>query len=75
MNYIGLNGIITECDTEALKHSVNVRLEYLNEGENKGSKTMGKPGFKIIFEFTKNNFFDNEILEKTYLYWLYRVLL
>ena len=26
------------------------------------------PGFKLIFQFTPNDFFDNTILEKTYLY-------
>jgi nucleosome assembly protein 1-like 1 len=59
--------MITERDAEALKHLVDVRLEYLND-DNKDGKTLGKPGFKILFEFTKNDFFENEVLEKTYLY-------
>lgn len=67
-NHVALNDMITERDAEALKHLVDVRLEYLNESENKDTKTLGKPGFKILFEFTKNDFFDNEVLEKTYLY-------
>jgi len=46
-----------------------VRLEYLKEGEEaKDTETQGKPGFKIIFVFEKNDFFENKVLEKTYLY-------
>ena len=67
-NHIALNDMITDRDADALKSLVDVRLEYLTEGENKSSKTQGKPGFKILFEFSKNAYFDNEILEKTYLY-------
>jgi nucleosome assembly protein 1-like 1 len=60
--------MITDRDTEALKHLVDVRLEYLTEGVGTDTKTMGKPGFKVLFEFEKNDFFENEVLEKTYLY-------
>ncbi|KAF9471863.1 NAP-domain-containing protein [Pholiota conissans] len=67
-NHVALNELITDRDAQALKYLIDVRLEYLTEGENKDSKTLGKPGFKILFEFSKNDFFDNEILEKTYLY-------
>jgi len=67
-NHIPLSEMITDRDTKALQHLVDVRLEYLTEGVGIDTKTMGKPGFKILFVFAKNDFFENEILEKTYLY-------
>jgi len=67
-NHLGLNEIITDRDTQALKHLVDVRLEYLTEGVGTDTETMGKPGFKVLFIFEKNDFFENDILEKTYLY-------
>jgi nucleosome assembly protein 1-like 1 len=66
-NHVALNDLITDRDVEALKHLVDVRLEYIKEGQ-APKETLGKPGFKIIFQFEKNDFFDNELLEKTYLY-------
>jgi len=44
-----------------LKHLVNIQITYLNKED-------AKPGFKLIFTFSPNEFFDNEILEKTYIY-------
>ena len=44
-----------------MKHLVDVRIEYLPTSDT-------TPGFKLIFQFTPNDFFDNTILEKTYLY-------
>ncbi|KAF8898000.1 hypothetical protein CPB84DRAFT_1847916 [Gymnopilus junonius] len=68
-NHVALNELITDRDAQALKHLKDVRLQYLKEGDAATDKeTKGKPGFKIIFEFEKNDFFDNELLEKTYLY-------
>lgn len=43
-------------------------LEYVKEEEEDATTTQGKPGFKILFEFSPNDFFENKILEKTYLY-------
>ncbi|KAH9828972.1 nucleosome assembly protein [Rhodofomes roseus] len=60
-NHVGLSEIITDRDAEALKHLVDIHLEYL-------PTTDPKPGFKLIFVFTPNDFFENELLEKTYLY-------
>lgn len=60
-NHPILNEIITDRDASALKHLVDVRIEYLPTSD-------PTPGFKLIFQFTPNEFFDNEILEKTYLY-------
>jgi len=41
-----------------LKHLVDIRVTY----------TAPKPGFKLTFIFTPNEFFENEELEKTYYY-------
>uniref|UniRef100_A0A061R8Y2 Nucleosome assembly protein 1-like 1 n=1 Tax=Tetraselmis sp. GSL018 TaxID=582737 RepID=A0A061R8Y2_9CHLO len=49
---------ITEKDSEALKHLVDITWEPL-EGED-------KKGFKLNFFFEENPFFENEILTKSY---------
>ncbi|KAF9114910.1 hypothetical protein BGX27_009457 [Mortierella sp. AM989] len=49
--------IITEKDEEALKHLVDIRLSYFE-----------KPGFRLDFEFSPNDFFSNTTLTKTYFY-------
>jgi nucleosome assembly protein 1-like 1 len=56
-NQIPLAQIITDRDEAALKHLVDIRLEYLD-----------KLGFKLIFEFAPNEFFTNKIITKTYMY-------
>lgn len=56
-----LSEIITERDAGALKHLVDIRVSYLLPSDS-------KPGFKLSFTFTPNEYFENEILEKTYLY-------
>ncbi|KAG0739076.1 hypothetical protein G6F57_005751 [Rhizopus arrhizus] len=48
---------ITERDEEALRYLVDVRMAYLD-----------KPGFKLEFEFSENDFFTNKLLTKTYYY-------
>ena len=65
-NHVGLNDIITDRDAKALKHLIDIRLAYLDDESNPELK--GKPGFKIQFIFSQNEFFENETLEKTYLY-------
>ncbi|KIJ64055.1 hypothetical protein HYDPIDRAFT_112583 [Hydnomerulius pinastri MD-312] len=60
-NHVGLSEIITERDAGALKHLTDVRLSYISNDE-------PKPGFKISFYFGPNEYFENEVLEKTYLY-------
>ncbi|KAJ3740249.1 nucleosome assembly protein [Lentinula detonsa] len=64
-NHIGLADLITERDEGALKHLLDIRLSYLNEND---KLSEGKPGFKITFVFSPNEFFENETLEKSYLY-------
>ncbi|KAL4063743.1 hypothetical protein V8B97DRAFT_678472 [Scleroderma yunnanense] len=60
-NHVGLSEIITERDAGALKHLTDIRLSYLPSDQ-------PKPGFKITFYFNSNEYFENEVLEKTYLY-------
>lgn len=48
---------ITDRDEEALKHLTDIRMEYLD-----------RPGFRLIFEFSENDFFTNKQLTKTYYY-------
>ncbi|ESK93400.1 nucleosome assembly protein [Moniliophthora roreri MCA 2997] len=56
-NHVGISDLITDRDAGALKHLNDVRLSYLDKG---------KPGFKIDFRFTPNEYFENEVLTKTY---------
>ncbi|SJL12412.1 related to nucleosome assembly protein I [Armillaria ostoyae] len=63
-NHIGLQDLITERDAGALKHLIDIRLSYLDNL----SQLDTKPGFKITFVFSPNEFFENETLEKTYYY-------
>ncbi|KZT24346.1 NAP-domain-containing protein [Neolentinus lepideus HHB14362 ss-1] len=60
-NHVALSGIITDRDAGALKHLSDIRLSYL-------PSTDPKPGFKLSFYFTPNEYFENEVLEKTYIY-------
>lgn len=48
---------ITDRDEGALKHLTDIRMEYLD-----------RPGFRLIFEFTENEFFTNKTITKTYFY-------
>lgn len=59
-NHLGISELITERDQAALKHLEDIRVSYLD----------GKPGFKLCFYFGAGakEFFENEILEKTYYY-------
>lgn len=56
-NQISLAEMITDRDEQALKSLVDVRMEYLD-----------RPGFRLVFEFTDNEFFTNKALSKTYFY-------
>ena len=49
--------MITPEDEAALKLLKDVRLEYLD-----------RPGFRILFEFAENDFFENQTLSKTFFY-------
>jgi nucleosome assembly protein 1-like 1 len=60
-NHVGLSELITERDAAALKHVTDIRLSYISSDD-------PKPGFKITFIFSPNEYFENEVLEKTYLY-------
>lgn len=65
-NHVVLNDIITDRDANALKHLIDIRLDYLDNESNPDLQS--KPGFKIQFVFSKNEFFENEVLTKTYVY-------
>ncbi|OLN95426.1 putative nucleosome assembly protein [Colletotrichum chlorophyti] len=56
-NHPSLAEMITDRDEAALKHLVDIRMEYLD-----------KPGFRLIFEFAENDFFTNKTITKTYFY-------
>lgn len=56
-NQVTFAEIITDRDETALKHLTDIRMEYLQE-----------PGFRLIFEFSSNEFFSNKTLTKTYFY-------
>ncbi|KAJ5081026.1 Nucleosome assembly protein 1 [Penicillium angulare] len=56
-NQISLAEMITERDEDALKHLVDIRMEYLD-----------RPGFRLIFEFSENEFFTNKTITKAYYY-------
>lgn len=56
-NQVTLSEMITDRDEAALKHLVDIRMEYLD-----------KPGFRLIFEFSANEFFANKSVTKTYFY-------
>ncbi|ETW78468.1 hypothetical protein HETIRDRAFT_479626 [Heterobasidion irregulare TC 32-1] len=60
-NHVGLAELITERDAAALKHLTDIRIEYL-------PPTEPKPGFKLLFSFGPNDYFENSLLEKTYVY-------
>lgn len=56
-NQVTFAEMITERDEGALRHLTDIRMEYLDV-----------PGFKLIFEFAKNDYFTNKTLVKTYYY-------
>ncbi|KAG6095423.1 hypothetical protein E4U30_002477 [Claviceps sp. LM220 group G6] len=56
-NQTTLAEMITDRDEAALKHLTDVRMEYLE-----------KPGFRLIFEFSENDYFSNKMITKTYFY-------
>ncbi|GLB41327.1 putative nucleosome assembly protein (NAP) family protein [Lyophyllum shimeji] len=62
-NHVGLAELITDRDAGALKHLTDVRISYLDD-----SATGAKPGFKLSFVFSPNEYFENDVLEKTYVY-------
>ncbi|EFX01416.1 nucleosome assembly protein [Grosmannia clavigera kw1407] len=56
-NQVSLAEMITDRDEGALKHLTDIRMEYLD-----------KPGFRLIFEFSENDYFTNKTISKTYFY-------
>jgi nucleosome assembly protein 1-like 1 len=58
-NHDGLSDLITEKDEAALVFLTDIRLAYLSNDT---------PGFKLLFDFAPNPFFENATLEKSYHY-------
>ena len=56
-NQVSLAELITDRDEAALRHLTDIRMEYLE-----------KPGFRLIFEFSDNDFIANKTITKTYFY-------
>lgn len=56
-NQVTLAEMITDRDEAALKHLIDVRMVYLD-----------MPGFRLLFEFSANEFFSNKTITKTYYY-------
>jgi nucleosome assembly protein 1-like 1 len=56
-NLPSVTELITDRDEAALKSLTDIRMEYLDQ-----------PGFRLIFEFAKNDFFTNSSISKTYFY-------
>ena len=56
-NEPSLMSMIEERDEDALKFLSDIRMEYLD-----------KPGFRLVFEFAENEFFENRTISKTYVY-------
>ena len=56
-NQVSLAELITDRDEAALKYLTDIRMEYLEQ-----------PGFRLIFEFSENEFFSNKTITKTYFY-------
>lgn len=59
-NHVALSELIEERDEEALRALVDVRMSYLDSAS----------GFKLefVFDSSKNDFFTDEVLTKTYFY-------
>ncbi|KAJ3522194.1 hypothetical protein NM688_g8908 [Phlebia brevispora] len=59
-NHPGITELITDRDADALKSLTDIQIAYLPAGE--------QAGYKLLFHFKPNDYFTNEVLEKTYLY-------
>jgi nucleosome assembly protein 1-like 1 len=67
-NHVGISDLITERDAEALKHLTDIRVTYLPEAGNETGADPSALGFKLTFHFTENDFFNDTVLTKTYVY-------
>ncbi|RYP41149.1 hypothetical protein DL769_011648 [Monosporascus sp. CRB-8-3] len=56
-NQISLAEMITDRDEGALRYLTDIRMEYLD-----------KPGFRLLFDFAENEYFNNKTITKTYYY-------
>ena len=58
-NHIAFSELITTKDEAALQHLTDVTLEYLNGATS---------GYKILFHFSPNEYFEDSVLSKEYHY-------
>ena len=58
-NHSGISELMTERDEAGLKYLLDIRYTHLEKPE---------LGFKLVFEFAENPYFENKVLEKTYYY-------
>ncbi|KZV90716.1 hypothetical protein EXIGLDRAFT_750489 [Exidia glandulosa HHB12029] len=58
-NHAGISDLITDRDAPCLSHFTDVRVVQL---------PLDKPGYRLEFEFSKNDWFENDVLTKTYYY-------
>ncbi|KZV90706.1 NAP-domain-containing protein [Exidia glandulosa HHB12029] len=58
-NHVGISDLITDRDAPCLSHLTDVRVVQL---------PLDKPGYRLEFEFSKNDWFENDVLTKTYYY-------
>lgn len=63
----GVQALLSVRDLEALKHLKDVRLSYLQGAAGDEGKE-SRMGYKLLFYFAPNEFFENDVLEKTYFY-------
>ena len=67
-NHVGISDLITERDSEALKHLTDIRVTYIPDDGDKSGADPSSLGFKLTFYFSPNEFFTNKELTKTYIY-------
>lgn len=74
-NHAGVRSFLSIRDIDALKHLTDVQLSYLpgrvHPATGQDAKTEGATGpvgYKLLFFFSPNEYFEDEVLEKTYIY-------
>jgi nucleosome assembly protein 1-like 1 len=67
-NHVGISELITDRDAEALKYLVDIRVSYLPAKDSVGDATSTAMGFTLSCVFSRNDFFEDEVLTKTYVY-------
>jgi nucleosome assembly protein 1-like 1 len=66
MNVTSLEEDIQEWDVPVLNHLKNIYRELILDEENRPNE---EAGFKLIFEFEENPYFENEKLVRVDIFW------